>query len=1020
MKTQRKCPDCGSPLPIDAPEGICPECLMKGGLEFSQDTTVSIEPIDIGEERNLPNPGDQFGEYRIERILGRGGMGAVYEAEQLETGRRVALKVLSHRLDSAEARARFFREGRLAASINHPNSVYVYGTGEVDSTPVIVMELVDGGTLQERVKRRGPFPVGKAVDAIIDVISGLQAAQAKGILHRDIKPSNCFEDADGSVKVGDFGLSISSEASEDTELTSDGLFLGTPAFCSPEQLRGEELNARSDLYSVGVTLFYLLTGRTPFEGHTSVQLVADVLEKAPPSPKNFRPEIPDELARLVLRCLEKTPGERFRNYGELHRALIPFGTAAPAPAPLRQRFVAGMIDMAVFSFLSTAIGLCFAGGSMTKLQSMGIVFYLGGREGGIMMAVMLLGCLAMIFYYALLEGRWGYSLGKAACRLRVVDADRNTPGFGKAALRAAIYVMSPYLPFWIYFGLVAAGIMGLGDTLMLLGTSYAWYPIFGLLFSTARKRNGLAGLHDLASGTRVVRKPKLETRLALPLADLQPVVESESMPRVGAFHVIEKLGQRANDRWLLAYDTRLLRKVWIHEVPAGTPELPGHQKTLKRVGRLRWITGRRSGEENWDAFEAPAGAAFPDLAAKRQSWERVRFWLFDLAEELTAAAKDGTVPDILSLDRIWITAEGRAKLLDFPAPGLKDSKGGDHAYEPDSFLSAVASTALEGGIDRPAEDRLSAPVPLHARQFLEDRTVLSNPETAGRALKRLTQRPTRVTRLRRLAVVAGCFPVPVLAFFFFMFIISATAGNIREQPEIHELGQLLAQRQGMFGIKTQEFPDDRRFAIFIAHRYRDIVTNPEVWDSYTALFLINGRNRVFVEQSIEDPPESTQEEIAEVEAIMENRFLKEIAQGMKGMGNVVDNKPWVSLLLAGASLLVFVAVPAIIAALCFRGGLFLLVFGVSVVRKDGRRASRIRVFWRSLLAWIAPVILAMSVFVLVGMVLEPPRTDEVNTVVVNTAVSILGLFMMGLIVWSTLLPDRSIPDRLSGTRLVRR
>ena len=133
MNPQRSCPDCGSPLPPDAPEGICPECLMKGGLEFSRDTAPSIEPIGTAEERNLPNPGDQFGEYRIIRELGRGGMGAAYEAEQLETGRRVALKVLTYRLNSAEARARFFREGRLAASINHPNSVYVFGTGEIEA-----------------------------------------------------------------------------------------------------------------------------------------------------------------------------------------------------------------------------------------------------------------------------------------------------------------------------------------------------------------------------------------------------------------------------------------------------------------------------------------------------------------------------------------------------------------------------------------------------------------------------------------------------------------------------------------------------------------------------------------------------------------------------------------------------------------------------------------------------------------------------------------------------------------------
>ena len=117
--------------------------------------------------RGLPQPGEQFGHYAIVRALGAGGMGAVYEAEDLESGRRVALKVLSHRLDSPDARERFFREGRLAASINHPNSVYIFGTEEIGGTPVIAMELVSGGTLQERVRARGPLPIGEAVDCVL-------------------------------------------------------------------------------------------------------------------------------------------------------------------------------------------------------------------------------------------------------------------------------------------------------------------------------------------------------------------------------------------------------------------------------------------------------------------------------------------------------------------------------------------------------------------------------------------------------------------------------------------------------------------------------------------------------------------------------------------------------------------------------------------------------------------------------------------------------------------------------------
>jgi serine/threonine protein kinase len=1009
MDLQRYCPDCGSPLPPDAPEGICPECLMKGGLSFSHDTTLSVEPIETSEERDLPNPGDQFGEYRIVRDLGHGGMGAVYEAEQLETGRRVALKVLTHRMNSADARARFFREGRLAASINHPNSVYVYGTGEIEGTPAIVMELVDGGTLQERVRANGPLPVGKAVNAIIDVISGLQAAQAKGILHRDIKPSNCFEDADGTVKVGDFGLSISSEGRDEIDLTREGVFLGTPAFCSPEQLRGEDLNTRSDLYSVGVTLFYLLTGRTPFEGNSTMQLFANVLEKAPPSPKNFRPEIPDELAKVVLRCLEKTPGERFRNYEDLHRALVPFGTDAPVPASLLQRFAAVLVDLAIFSLFSTTIGFAFTGdlfilqqpGSFDSPRHMGIAY----------LWIMSLGYLAMVGYFTLAEGRWGCGLGKAVCRLRLVDDRRNPPGFGKAGLRAAMFLMIPATPSWIFYWLVAAGKASYSNMPFMITAGLAFYIIIGLFFTTARKRNGWAGLHDLATRTRVIRRPKLETRPTLPLPDIRPVAESESMPRIGAYHVLEKLEEDKNEQWLLAYDARLLRKIWIHKVPAGTPEVDRGLRSLKRIGRLRWISGRRSAEESWDAYEAPSGVPLPDLAAKPQSWEFVRFWLLDLAEELAAAAKDGTMPKTLSLDRVWINAEGRAKLLDFPAPGLNDSRRIATASEPELFLSVVASVALEGRPNRPTGDPITAPVPLHARQVLEDRKILSNPENASRALKRLTQKAVHVTRARRAALAAACLAIPLFMLFSAAFAINISLKGIKDHPRLQELSQLLLYRQNMKTNRGRKpgLVNDRLYAIYIAHHYRDIVRNPKLWNGYYSLIFIQRADREFVEQSIRAHPEPTEAEIAGAEAAINSAVpWNKFKQNKEQIEHWIAN-PFLYLILAGSILLFYVAFPAVIAALSFRGGLVLLVCGVGVVRKDGLPASRFRVFLRSLITWAALFVPAAVGVLLMNPVARPAATTF-----------LVVLLAAGLTVWSTLLPDRGIPDRFSGTRLVPR
>ena len=279
----------------------------------------------------------------------------VYEAEDTATSRCVALKLLTHGWDSPEARNRFFREGRLAASINHPHSVYIYGTEEIDGTPAISVEHIAGGTLQNRVREHGPFSPIEAVDAILDIIEGLEAAAAVGVLHRDVKPSNCFIDVEGIVKIGDFGLSMSTTSHSDSYLTIPGAYLGTPAFSSLEQLRGDVLDVRSDIYAVGVTLFYPLTGHTPFEGDNLVKLLATVLEQPAPSPAKFRERLPHGLCKVVLRCLAKQPGDRYRDYNQLRSALVPFDSTAPTSAILALRFAAGACDHFVISMISTAI-----------------------------------------------------------------------------------------------------------------------------------------------------------------------------------------------------------------------------------------------------------------------------------------------------------------------------------------------------------------------------------------------------------------------------------------------------------------------------------------------------------------------------------------------------------------------------------------------------------------------------------------------------------------------------------------
>ena len=909
MQTQRFCPDCQAPIPPDAPEGLCPECLMKGALAIENVITVTAGPSDPSEPLHLPDPGSQFGDYRIERILGRGGMGAVYEAEQIETGRRIALKVLAHRLDSPDARARFFREGRLAASINHPNSVYVYGTGDVDDTPVIIMELVRGCTLQERVERDGPMAISEAVDAIIDVISGLQAAQAIGILHRDIKPANCFEDADGSVKVGDFGLSLSTEACDENELTREGLFLGTPAFCSPEQIRGDGLSVNSDIYSVGVTLFYLLTGRMPFEGKTSVQLLANVLEKAPHNPQDFRPEIPVELAEVILRCLEKLPNFRFGDYEELRHALAPFSPEALESATLAQRSLAGLIDGVLFWSLTTPVVFLLAFYSGLALEDLGQGEYA------------IVGNLIFILYFAFSEGRWGCSVGKAILGLKVISNDRRTPRFLKAGLRAAVFVVLPSLPSWIMHALGTVEHEENNPTVM--AALLAGYLIWGLLWSTVRQRNGWAGLHDLASRTRVIHKARREIRPVLSVADRHSVGDLTYASRIGAYHVLENLAEGSCGKWMLAYDTRLLRKIWIHQVPAETPEIPVHLRGLERIGRLRWLGGRRSNRENWDAYEAPLGTSLLHLITTAQSWEFVRFWLFDLAEELAKAELDGTLPEILSVDRVWISSDGRAKLLDFPAPGLSPEELVLPCSSPSEFLKTVALSALEGREDIRTTAPVHAAIPEHARKLLEDPMQFSDPASAANSLKAVLHKPVQITRKRRVAMAVACL--------FFPLVIVCSM---------------------MLSMK-----------VFLA-------------ESYARSTTVIGHT------------DST--------GFQETLF-----------------SPVVFFLMLTYALLFLVALPAVFAAICPRGGLIMRVFGVCVVRKDGLTALRKQIIIRSLLTW-APLLLIGSM----GMVqfLFSSWSSSMPTM----SVVFIFLDLAALTAWSTMLPDRGLPDRIAGTMLVPR
>ena len=258
------------------------------------------------------------GRYRLERKLGAGGMADVWLAGDQELGRRVAVKILHHRYASdGQFVERFRREATHAAGLSHPNIVSIFDRGEIDGSYFIVMEYVEGRTLKELLVSRGPCPVPVAVSYTRQILAALRYAHRNGIIHRDIKPHNVIVDREGRVKVTDFGIARAGTS----QMTEAGSIIGTAQYLSPEQARGAPVEESSDLYSTGVVLYELLTGKVPFTGETPVEIAMKHLSQAPEAPSAIRPEIPRDLDLVVLRALAKEPADRYRSASELDRDL---------------------------------------------------------------------------------------------------------------------------------------------------------------------------------------------------------------------------------------------------------------------------------------------------------------------------------------------------------------------------------------------------------------------------------------------------------------------------------------------------------------------------------------------------------------------------------------------------------------------------------------------------------------------------------------------------------------------------
>ncbi len=293
-------------------EELCSDCpeLIGEIVQRLAETRVGLDridtavPVKAGETKHRISAGDQLGGFRLVRELGRGGMGIVFEGEDMTLGRRVALKILLPELTDEPSRKRFLREARAVAALKHDYIVGVYQVSQQDDAPYLVMEYLEGETLDNRLDREGWLTVHEALRIARQIAEGLAAAHSKGLIHRDVKPANVWlEQPNDRVKLLDFGLA--KPISSDTAVTVAGAIVGTPGYMAPEQIYGDTLDGRTDIYALGCLLFRMLSGKTPHQDPDTMNLLQAVVDQDAPDLAGAN--IPPAVRQLLKEMLERNP-----------------------------------------------------------------------------------------------------------------------------------------------------------------------------------------------------------------------------------------------------------------------------------------------------------------------------------------------------------------------------------------------------------------------------------------------------------------------------------------------------------------------------------------------------------------------------------------------------------------------------------------------------------------------------------------------------------------------------------------
>jgi serine/threonine protein kinase len=929
-------------------------------------------------------------------------MGVVYEAEELASGRRVALKVLVPELSvSEEAFERFRREARVAASISDSSCVFVFGAHEVDGAPAIAMELCAGETLEHRLAQREPIPIEDALRWTIEILDGLEAAHRAGVVHRDVKPSNCFITSEGRIKVGDFGLSRSLD--REVQLTRSGVFLGSPLYASPEQVRGRQVDLRSDLYSVGATLYALLTGKPPYRGENLGEVLARILSESPEPPSRLRKEIPRGLDKVILRAMSREPERRFQSHPELREALREFLQKSSGPAGPLRRFIAYQVDVYLLSLLNLPIIALWKEFDPNAIQLFADQPWRPYSNG----LMLTLPAVAFV-YFACAEGFFSRTIGKWITGERVVLVGSSTHGVLLRMLRAAVWSTLSVLS--------TVGIL-IGGSATWVQIAFGWgiVPLAATLamLSTMRRRNGWRGVHELVSRTRVVAEPlpfaRFVRQKAPPASHLE---RPDRMPaRLGTYATVGRVGRTTSGEFFEASDTGLDRRVWVHLRDPGAPELASERRSLERATRLRWLDGFEERGRRHDVFEAPGGARFLDCCASggRLSWPVSHGVLSALAQEL-----EGNPPVRISLEQLWIDRSWSLRILDEP---LGESVSPERA--PLELLSLAASTSF--GASSASGMELPPDLPEHAERTVRRLLGLEAPFTsvaeARRSLSEFANRLQGLTwkiRGRQLLLGSGVWILfcGICLISTRLLVIPQARKLVNSEVVLKELGS--GRRMTAADLERSAAPtgaeidaDGLRARSILVADFQGRLNTSAAPGVTLELLDLSEEEEALVGRVKEQYGRATSAEIDAARATVESERPPDFD---------IDNEPGMRrfarmhfVLPLGFS--VVWAATAMLSALLVRGGFSLRMTSLAVRDAKGRRAGRLRCVWRALLG-----ALPFLAIYLVPLALMAKEHLAAATVSLVAAVAVHAL----LVAASLRTPARGWQDRLARTRLVPR